>query len=271
MVVGVATWVTAEDGTPIACETSGGRDPLVLVHSAASDARQWDRVTPLLASSFSVVTMDRRGRRQSGPLRPDHSLQVEYADIASVVTSFAGPVHLLGHSSGARFALHAALSAPNLASLILYEPPAPETFSDTALEALDQLEEAGDRLGILRLFLVEMVGNSEDAFAFIQQRPIWPIMLDNALTLPSELRAASHYRFDAFDFAALAVPTLVLVGELSGPEVVGAALQLTEALPDAKGITLPGQGHGAMFTAPHLFASEVQRFVKRLSPERRPS
>ncbi len=261
---GVASSVAAEDGTLLGFETSGRGEALVLVHSAASDARQWARVVPLLAPSFNVVTLDRRGRRRSGPLRPDHSLQVEYGDIASVVTSFAGPVHLLGHSSGARFALHAALLAPNLASLTLYEPPAPETFSETLLEALDKLEEAGDRLGILRLFLVEMVGNTEDAFAFIQQRPIWPIMLDNALTLPAELRSARHYRLDPSEAAELAVPTLILVGELSGPEVTGTALRLAETLSDVRVVTLPGQGHGAMFTAPDLLAWELRRFVESL-------
>lgn len=111
-----------------------------------------------------------------------------------------------------------------------------------------------------------MVGNSEDAFAFIQQRPIWPIMLDNALTLPAELRSARRYRFDPSEVAGLAVPTLVLVGELSGPEVVDAARQVSEALPDARTVILPGQGHGAMFTAPDLFASELRCFVESLDP-----
>lgn len=137
--VTITTWATAEDGTPIACETSGEGNALVLVHSAGADARQWARVVPLLAPRFTVVAMDRRGRRQSGQAQPGHSLQVEYGDIASVVTSIPGPVHLLGHSSGARFALHAAPRAPKLASLILYEPPAPENFSDAALESLDRL------------------------------------------------------------------------------------------------------------------------------------
>jgi len=210
--------------------------------------------------------MDRRGRRQSGRCRPDHSLQVEYSDIASVVTSLPAPVHLLGHSSGARFALGAALQAPNLAGLILYEPPAPEKVSDAALESLDRLEAAGDRVGVLRLFLVDIVGNTEDDFAFIQGRPVWPIMLDNALSLPSELRAVRHYRFDPSALAALAVPTLVLVGELSGPEVHHTASRVAGVLPDARISTLPGQGHGAMFSAPGLLASELRRFVDSLPP-----
>lgn len=248
---------------------TGEGEPLVLVHSASSDARQWARVVPLLSARFLVVAMDRRGRRRSGALRPGHHLEVEYGDIASVITSLGRPVHLLGHSSGARFALHAALLAPNVASLMLYEPPPPETISDATLEGLDVLAAAGDRLGILRLFLVDVAGDDEDAFAFIQQRPIWPIMLDNALTLPAELRAARQYRFERSCFAQLALPTLVMVGGLSGPEVKATAAQVAEALPDARTVTLPGQGHGAMFSAPGLFVAEVQRFVDDLATQGR--
>ncbi|MEO5680060.1 MAG: alpha/beta fold hydrolase, partial [Acidimicrobiales bacterium] len=208
--------VRAEDGTVLTAPGVGEGEALVLVHGAASDARQWARVVPLLAASLTVVAMERRGRGGSGPIRAGHSLAVEHGDIASVVRSLPGPVHLLGHSSGARFALDAARQLPDLASLILYEPPAPERFTAAALEALDRLEAAGDRLGILRLFLLDVLDNDEESFDHLQRRPIWPIMLDNALTLPAELRATRHHRFDPSAFAGLAVPTLLMVGEQSG-------------------------------------------------------
>lgn len=255
------SWATAEDGTRLACETTGAGDPLVLVHGAASDARQWERVKPLLAPRFRLVAMNRRGRGGSGPIRAGHSLEDEYGDIAAVVASIAGPVHLLGHSSGARFALHAATRAPNLASLILYEPPAPERLPDGVLASLDDLGTAGDRHGILRVFLLDVLDNTEEDLELIQQRPIWPIMLDNALTLPAELRASRHHRLEPSALAELRVPTALLVGELSGPEVRAAALRVAESLADATVVVLPGQGHGAMFSAPELFASEVERVV----------
>ena len=262
------SWATAEDGTRLGAATSGAGDALVLVHGASSDARQWSRVEPLLATRFRVVAMDRRGRGLSGPLRAGHSLEVEYADVAAMAGSIDGPVHLLGHSSGARFALQAALRVSNLASLILYEPPDPEVISDAVLESLDRLEGAGDRVGILRLFLLDILDNGEDAFDFIRERPIWPIMLDNALTLPAELRASRHYRLDLAPLADLGVPTLVLIGELSGPEVQSPARRIAGSLPDAAVVTLPGQGHGAMLSAPELFASEVARFVHGLAGRR---
>lgn len=251
----------AADGTTIGYEATGDGPVLLLVHGAAADRRQWGRVVPLLARSFTVVAMDRRGRGLSGPLRPDHSLEVEYDDIVAVTRSLQGPVHLLGHSSGARLALHAAPRVPALGELVLYEPPAPETFADGVLERLAALEAAGDREGILRTFLLDVAGNDVEDFSFLRGRPVWPLMVDNALTLPAELRAVRHYRFDPAAVADLAAPTLCLVGELSGPELRQVVAELVAALPDARTVVLAGQGHGAMFSAPQLLASEVERFL----------
>ncbi|MDQ6798198.1 MAG: alpha/beta hydrolase [Actinomycetota bacterium] len=252
----------ADDGTLIGYQLTGNGPAILLVHGAAADARQWSMIMPLLAPRFTVVAMDRRGRGSSGPIGPDHSLKVECGDIVAVTEAIDRPVHLVGHSSGARFALHAALDMSELASLTLYEPPAPEHFDDGVLEGLAELEKAGDREGILRSFLVDIAGNDEEAFAFIQRRPIWPIMVDNALTLPAELRAVSDYRFDPGAFNDLDVPALCLLGQLSGPELGRVAAEVAGALPQARVVTLAGQAHGAMISAPKLFASELRRFFE---------
>ena len=254
-------WARAPDGTAIGYEATGGGPGLLLVHGAAADRRQWRRVVPLLARSFTVVAMDRRGRGLSGPIRPGHSRETEYGDILAVAASMEAPVHLLGHSSGARFALHAAPRVAPLGGLVLYEPPAPETLTDGVLEHLAALEATGDREGILRTFLLEVAGNDEEAYDFIRGRPIWPLMVDNALTLPPELRALHGYRFDPAAAVDVAAPALCLVGELSGPELREAASEVVAALPRGRVQVLPGQGHGAMFSAPELFASEVERFL----------
>ena len=80
---------------------TGAGEPLVLVHATAADARQWDLVVPLLGRRFTVMAMDRRDRGASGPLRPDHSLEVEYGDVAAVAAWAGERVHLVGHSGGA--------------------------------------------------------------------------------------------------------------------------------------------------------------------------
>lgn len=253
--------VTTDDGTSIAWQETGEGPPLLLVHGTAADSRQWAKLVPLLADGFTVMAMDRRGRGPSGPLRPSHSLAVEYGDIAAVALAADGPVHVFGHSSGARFALHAAGRIPELASLILYEPPEPRVFPEVLLAPLARLEAAADREGLLRLFLVDFVGNTESDVAFLQDRPIWPIMLDNAPTLPSELRAGIAHRFSVADVADVAVPTMLILGELSGPELAATVRRVADALPRSEVVTLPGQGHGAMFSAPELLASAIRRFL----------
>ncbi|MDP9074050.1 MAG: alpha/beta hydrolase, partial [Actinomycetota bacterium] len=251
---------SASDGTPIALQVAGHGPAVVLVHSAAADARQWARLVPLLAERFTVVTMDRRGRGRSGPIGPGHSLEVEYGDVAAVVASIGGLVHLVGHSSGARYALHAALRIPNLASLTLYEPPEPEKVTDLIVESLANLEAVQDREAILWAFFGDVLGVSHEEFSELKSRPIWPLMYDNALTLPAELRAARSYRLDPQMFAALAVPAMLLVGELSDPEDLRTTNALHTILPNSHVVTLAGQGHGAMFSAPLLLASVLTGF-----------
>jgi pimeloyl-ACP methyl ester carboxylesterase len=191
-------------------------------------------------------------------------LEVEYGDVAAVASSVAGPVHLFGHSSGARYALHAAPRIPNLASLTLYDPPAAELLPDRLLAALADLQASGDREGILRAFFVDAVGMEEEDFAALKDRPIWPLMTDNALTVPTELRAARHYRFDPSELAGLTVPTMLLLGESSGPELRSVVERIAEALPRAEVVVLAGQGHGAMVSAPGLLASQIVGFVDGL-------
>jgi len=253
----------AADGTRLGFHVTGTGPAVVLVHGASSDARQWSALVPLLSPNWTVVAIDRRGRGASGPLRPGHSLETEYDDVAAVALAVGAPVTVVGHSSGARFALHAALRIPDLAGLLLYEPPPPETFAAGVLESLAALEAAGDRDGILRTFLVDVAGNDVGALEFLRTRPIWPLMVDNALTLPAELRAAVRYRFDPGAFATFRVPTTCLVGGHSGPELRLAADRVAAAVAGAEVRILPGQGHGAMFTAPGLLASELDLLFSR--------
>lgn len=258
---GSAGQATAPDGTVLGYRVAGAGETLVLVHATASDARQWNRLVPLLAGTFRVVSMDRRGRGASGPFRPDHSIEVEYDDVVAVAMAQPGPVHLMGHSSGARFALHAASRIPGLVSLILYEPPAPEVLPDRVMESFRRLELAGDRRGILHQFFVGVLGVDEEAFAALPARPIWPLMLDNALTLPPELRAVRGYRFNPADVAGLTTPTLLLLGEESEDDVAAVLSRHATSLPANTVVSLPGQAHGAMFSGPELLAAEILRFL----------
>ena len=58
------------------------------------------------------------------------------------------------------------------------------------------------------------------------------------------------------------MPTLLLAGSESLPSETESTAMLAASLPCTRVVTLAGQGHVAMLTAPELFAAEVLRFLR---------
>src|SRR5262249_57853863 len=99
--------VVAPDGVRLAVREYGGpgRPTVLLVHGYPDDQAVWDRVVPLLADRYRVVTYDVRGAGRSGAPRDRrrYVLPVLAADLVAVLdaVSPAAPVHLVGHDWGA--------------------------------------------------------------------------------------------------------------------------------------------------------------------------
>jgi pimeloyl-ACP methyl ester carboxylesterase len=221
-------------------------------------------VLPLLERHFSVFAMDRRGRGESGD-STSYDLLREAEDLAAVVRAIGGPVNVFGHSHGALCALEAALLAPNVRRLMLYEGVplrGANDFEDGAIERLEALLEAGDLEGVLVALLCDVVAMpAHDVGKLRAERDAWRVRLSNARTTPRELRAYAEYVFDAARFGALPVPTLLLVGSDSPSRELENARAVARALPDAKVGILAGQQHIAMHTAPAALVDEITRFV----------
>jgi pimeloyl-ACP methyl ester carboxylesterase len=257
--------VISRDGTPIAFERVGSGPPLVLVHGTTASHTRWAPVLPALAVEFSVIAIDRRGRGESGDAGC-YAIEREYEDVAAVVDSFGEPVNLLGHSYGAICALDAALLSKNIEKLVLYEPPvaassgADET-SDVS-DRLDALLASGDREGVVTTFMREVVGMPEYEFERYRTLPAWPARVAAAHTLPREHPAVEQYRFEAERFSAMDVPTLLLLGGDSPSIFCDSTRTVAAALPNNRIVTLPGQQHIAIDTAPDLFVREVLAFLR---------
>src|SRR5882757_5642906 len=133
--------VRSLDGTSISSESYGEGRPLVIVSGALFASERWLSLIPLLAPQHRPIVIDRRGRGKSGKAHP-YAPEREVEDILAVLASLAGPVDLLGHSSGAILALQAAARAPaNLQHLIAYEPPVFFTQADSiALDLPERLD-----------------------------------------------------------------------------------------------------------------------------------
>ena len=261
-------FITSVDGTPIAYERQGAGIPLLLVHGGFVDRSIWQQVTPRLAQHFAVYAMDRRGHGQSGPYRPGQALEVEYADAAALIDQIGEPLYLLGYSAGGPVALYAALLRPGqVRKLVLYEPArlGAGKLPGDLRQRLQAALAARDWDALVRMALMEVVGGVRDPR--IQVRDdfrcglLWQTALRNASVIPAELESLAAARYDLEELRGLDIPTLLLVGSQSPAANRLPAETLRTTLSQAELAILPGQGHGAMFTAPDLFAERVIEFL----------
>lgn len=254
--------VTSKDGTTIAAGKSGQGPPLVLVHGATADRTRWLSVLSYLEPHATCYALDRRGRGLSGD-GPRYALEREAEDVAAVCDAIEGPVDLLGHSYGGLCAVEAASRTTNVRRLVLYEPAVPvgAAYPPGTVERLEALLARGDRDGAVRSMLRDVAGLSEAELAALRAHPSWQGRLAAAHTLPRELRVDATWRPDPARLARIASPTLLLVGGASPPMYREGAELLRKAIPNARIVTLPGQGHVAMNTAPEMFSREVLAFL----------
>jgi pimeloyl-ACP methyl ester carboxylesterase len=258
--------ITSVDGTPLSARVSGSGPPLVLVHGTATDKESWGFVVPHLEPHHTVWCYDRRGRGESGDAA-QYDANLEAADVRAVVAAAGDDVHLLGHSYGAYCCLDAAAQQLPLRSLILYEVPAHQARRDEAVQrALARLAERDDE-GALSIFLLEVVGFSDDELALVRSLPdVWNPMLDMTPTVQRETTVLARRRWDARRYAAIDPPVLYLTGALTESPVYLSPAEVVDAFPQARHVALEGQRHIAMATGPQVLAETILDFTSHPVP-----
>src|SRR5512143_2532760 len=116
--------VMSRDGTKIAYEVQGSGPPLILVDGAMCyrGMGPMPALAKRLASRFTLVLYDRRGRGESDDT-PPWSAEREVDDLAALINAVGGSARLFGLSSGAALALDAVARGLPVPRLAVYEPP----------------------------------------------------------------------------------------------------------------------------------------------------
>ncbi|GAA2427636.1 alpha/beta fold hydrolase [Streptomyces pulveraceus] len=253
---------------PLTALDDGSGPNLLVVHPGGGDATTWNGVTRHLTDDYRVVRIHRRIYAPGADIALPHSMAVEAADVVAVAELLDSPVLLVGHSSGAVAALEAALLAPAaFAGLFLYEPPLPtrELIGGVAGAQARAALDTGDPVGAMRIHMrdiVRMPAETVDAMFADQQ-----VRAAFAAYAPAQI--ADDEAIDALGvgidrFANLTVPTSLIEGDQSPAHLRERLADLAATLPNARTVTLAGQGHIAHLTAPRTLANAIRDMAEQV-------
>ena len=256
--------VASGDGTRIAFETSGTGPPLVLVAGALGfkEFSYLRKFAAEFAKSFRVFSYDRRGRGGSTDTKP-YSVDKEVDDLAAVCREAGGPPIVVGISSGAALALEAATRGVQMNHLVAYEAPymigSHRRPEHARYEAdLTNLLARNDRDGAVKLFM-RTVGVPGFLLAIMRIMPFWKDFRRVAHTLPYDAAVMGGFELPASRLGRIRVPTLVVGGGKSPPNLKAAVRAVADAVPDAQLEEIPKQSHAIKASA---LVPVVRRFVQ---------
>jgi pimeloyl-ACP methyl ester carboxylesterase len=261
--------VVRASGREIAHERVGEGPPLVLVHGAPADGRLWQPQLARLGDEFTVVAWDEPGAGRSSDLPAVFGL-ADYADcLAALMRALElGPAHVAGLSWGGTVALELYRRHPGLvATLILVDTYAGWKGS------LPEEEVRARVAGVRRLLAApaeefdptppglfagdpppEMAPLLKDVFAAVRRESLRTLLLVMAEADQRDL------------LPHIAVPTLLIWGELDARSPLSVARQFEQAIPDTKLVVIPGAGHLSNLERPERFNEAVREFCRAHPP-----
>jgi pimeloyl-ACP methyl ester carboxylesterase len=253
-------------GRKIAYRRAGGGHPLVLLHGAWSDGREWRPQLAGLSDEFDVIAWDAPGCGGSDD-PPAAMGMADYADaVADLIAALdLRRVHLCGLSFGGGLALAVCQRHPHLVrSLVLASAYAGWRGSLPPEEVEARLARAR---GELDHPPAEWIDSYLPGFF---ARPVPPETLDRVRSIMLEVRSAgTRPMLAAFAeadlrpvLATITVPALLIYGaaDVRAPRSVAAALH--SAIPNSELVLLPEVGHACNLEAPAAFNAEMRRFLR---------
>jgi pimeloyl-ACP methyl ester carboxylesterase len=251
------------DGTEIAGRVHGHGPPLALIHGGLGDGdTAWLFMLPVLAEHFTCYLMSTRGRGLSGK-HPDQSRERHFEDVAAFAESIGEPVGVVGHSSGAVWALGGVALAPGaVRAVALYEPPLAldrPVAGEAAIEAIARTAADG-RLAEAALMLIdEAVKPTAEERALFSASEVAALAGAYVTVALPELPELNR-PFDTVPIEKLTMPVLLIQGSRTAKHFKDAVRHLSGRLDDCRVIEVQDVAHLGHVTAPNAIAQELVRY-----------
>lgn len=246
---------------------AGNQPAVVFLHGVTLNRSAWDPQEQALRGRFRVVAYDLRGHGRSEKPRTGYGRAEEVKDLLAFLDHVRiRRAALVGTGRGAAIALAFALQHPDRTrALVLVAPPVDaERFVPAMVahwqRAVDTLRESGLRAA--RQFWLGL-----ELYAPAREKPEVARKLEEMIGLytgphwidpqpPSNPSLAEAV-------AELRRPALVVVGERDLEGFRNAAEYLSEKLPQAEKIVVPGAGHLVNLEAPDEVNRALAEFLSR--------
>jgi pimeloyl-ACP methyl ester carboxylesterase len=278
--------LTTADGRTLAYHRSGSGPTLVCHPGGPGFSSLYFADLAALGDELELVLLDPRGTGGSDPARdPGQYAIADYASDVEELREHLGLEQLLlfGHSHGGVVAVEYAASHPDrverliLASTLPRHGPEQKAAMQRAVEAREGEPWYADAVDALQ---TELQGEFADGRELMElTRRMMPLYYGDygereqrhVASLAGDSLCVDATRlwekeiFEHFDLRpllpSLAMPTLVITGEqdfITGPACAG---ELTEGIPAAETVVLPGSGHMIFVEAPEEFREAVLGFL----------
>jgi pimeloyl-ACP methyl ester carboxylesterase len=258
--------VVRTNGLELAYRRAGEGPPLVLLHGLSSDGRIWKPQLAGLAEELTVVAWDEPGAGRSSDLPGEFGL-ADYAEcLGTLIRALdLGPVHLAGLSWGGTVALELYRHHPGLvATLILVDTYAGWKGSLPEEEVRARVAGMCEMLGAPA---EEFDPTPPGLFAGDPLSEFVPLLDEMAADVRREtFKNLIHVMPEADQrdlLDRIAVPTLLIWGELDVRSPLDVARQFEQAIPDTELVVLTGAGHVSNLERPEEFNDAVREFCRR--------
>ncbi|MDA9543541.1 alpha/beta hydrolase [Bradyrhizobium sp. CCBAU 45321] len=255
----------------LATEVAGDGPAVVFLHANVCDRRMWRAQCDELSATHRAVGYDRRGFGETRAEPEDFSA---LADLLVVLEATAGgePAILVGCSLGGRIALDAAVRHPSrVRALVLIAPNvagAPDPVYPADIETLmmrwKEIEASGD-LDRMNAMKARLWLDGPRAAEGRVGGPARDLFLDmNGIALRSPPFGSDVDIRPFFNrLHEIAVPTLIIWGDLDFPYVQDRCRHLVAAIPGAEGHEVRDVAHLPSLECPAEITALVAAFVQQ--------
>ena len=261
--------LTAHTPSGIAYEAAGDGPAVLLMHSGLWDSRMWDPQWPMLTRSFHTIRFDARGFGNSADPRRPYTLHGDAMDVLDALEVEQAAV--IGSSMGGYAALDMAIALPHRVTALAVACSAPSGWTHSAeinaqWEAVDA---AYERAGVDAANEIEMKMWLDGPFRA-------PDVVDRELRRAAAsvnrvlLERQASFEIEPGDLqppavgrlGEVAVPTLVITGELDQPSVTAGSFEIARGT-GAEHVEIENAAHFPNLERPAEFNRALTDFLTR--------